>query len=356
MKDRLEVASLNHPHCLVSKSLAEFSDSVAAVELDLVVKSVPSFKSGLKRLSGGEFDLLAVPARSLHGHQMAVLEARCSVVAARSPRRTAQVLVSENRLWYQPKAAIILAESQVVRRQLRRARRGIRVLAPTSYAGIHGLDAPPSDALKQARWMEDLRGSGAIDAYVTSRDVYDSLRPDERRHALGVDPQERGGEHFLPVAYSDLVIFIARVGFPSRLAELVTELEGQTAWWVQDHMLGSMTADEVDKVGILVRHQQVGVIMRKAEEFLDLVVESAFHDPYGEVPDTEVHVEIRMEILSNDGRHTLSLERLVPYSDYEPATIAVLQDWDLMMANATVALADHSREGPAADAWIDLDE
>jgi hypothetical protein len=63
-----------------------------------------------------------------------------------------------------------------------------------------------------------------------------------------------------------------------------------------------------------------------------------------------------MEILSNDGRHTLSLERLVPYSDYEPATIAVLQDWDLMMANATVALADHSREGPAADAWIDLDE
>jgi hypothetical protein len=117
-----------------------------------------------------------------------------------------------------------------------------------------------------------------------------------------------------------------------------------------------MTADEVDKVGILVRHQQVGAIMRKAEEFLDLVVESAFHDPYGEVPDTEVHVEIRMEILSNDGRHTLSLERLVPYSDYEPATIAVLQDWDLMVANATVALAAHSREGPAADAWIDLDE
>ncbi|MEO2208523.1 MAG: hypothetical protein ABGX06_01085, partial [Candidatus Poseidoniia archaeon] len=79
MKDRLEVASLDHPHCLVSKSLAEFSDSVAAVDLDLVVKSVPSFKSGLKRLSGGEFDLLAVPARSLHGRQMAMLEARCSV-------------------------------------------------------------------------------------------------------------------------------------------------------------------------------------------------------------------------------------------------------------------------------------
>ena len=44
--------------------------------------------------------------------------------------------------------------------------------------------------------------------------------------------------------------------------------------------------------------------MRQAEEFLDLTMETVFHDPEGDTETTEVHVEIRIEFLSDDGMQT----------------------------------------------------
>ena len=58
---------------------------------------------------------------------------------------------------------------------------------------------------------------------------------------------------------------------------MISEKEGESAWWVQNHLLGSVSEEELDRVGILVRHRQVGTIMRKAQEFFDLAMENAFH-------------------------------------------------------------------------------
>jgi len=356
VENRLNVATLDHPHCITSRRLEEFAASEAATDIDLELVAVSSLEAGLAVLSDGDVDLLAVPAGLLHGRQIEVFEVGCQVVGARVPHRLARVLVSEDKVWYQPKGGIILCQERIVRRQLRRARRGLRILSPTAYAGIHELGEIPDDARELAVWMEDLRGRGEIDGFVTSREVYDSIRTGARRHVLGVDPAEREGDRYLPVPYADLIVLIARTGFRLGVGERLSELEGETVWWVHDNLVGGFSASELDRVALLVRHRQVGALMRQAEENFDLAMESTFHDPEGEMTGTEVHVEIRLELISDNGRHTLSAERVVPLAKMESATVSLSHDWDRMLANVGSDLPAHPREGPATSAWIDLEE
>ena len=359
MNDRLEVASVDHPHCCVSRALQDFANSPNSEELELNVITVKDLDKGLKLLKEVKCDVLALPADLLHGKQLQMLEAECEVIGARAPRRPAHILVSKEDLLHQPGFGILLAESPLTRRQLRRYRRNLRVLSPKAYANINSIKFPDGNEKDLAKWMEELRLNGSIDGFVTSREVYTSNHWRARRHVLGIEPEERHGYRFLPIAYSDLIIFISRRNFPKRLANMISEVEGETAWWVQNHLIGSLDREMLNKIGVLVRHRQVGAIMREAEQDLDLTMESTFHNPEGDVTDPEVQVEIRIEVLSNDGTNTLSMERLVAHSNYENATIAMLHDWDRMLDVATSELPEErTRQGkdPAKDAWLNIDD
>ena len=169
MMDELTLAIVDSPDCPVSEHIAIFLASGDAPEIPIDSRTVSGFSEGLMLLEGGEFDLVAMPARLLHGRQTEMLAAGCEVGGARVPRRPNLVLVSKNKIGYQPKSAIILSDSKLVRRQLRRARRGLRILGPTAFAAIGGLDAPPSDPVPLAEWMEELRQNEEIDGYITSR-------------------------------------------------------------------------------------------------------------------------------------------------------------------------------------------
>ena len=125
--------------------------------------------------------MLAIPAELLHGKQIEMRSAGCEVVGARTPRRPNLVLVSDDKLEYQPRLGIILAESALVRRQIRRARGGLRVLSPAAFASISEQDCPEGGSAEVARWMEEMRQSGQIEGYITSRAVYDSIGP---RHVV----------------------------------------------------------------------------------------------------------------------------------------------------------------------------
>ena len=159
--------------------------------------------------------------------------------------------------------------------------------------------------------------------------------------------------------YADLVVLIGRSGFPRKLIQQVSELEGETVWWTQDNLIGGLSESELDRVAILVRHRQVGAIMRQAEEFSDLTMETVFHDPEGDTETTEVHVEIRIELLSDDGMQTISVERLVPLSNLQDSVIALTKDWDRMLATASNPIPEQrTRQGllPAKEPWIDLEK
>ena len=67
--------------------------------------------------------------------------------------------------------------------------------------------------------------------------------------------------------------------------------------------------------------------MIQAEKHRDLTMEQSFHDLEGEVITDEVLVEFRIEKISSDGKRTISVHRVVPYSKYEVAIVATKKDW-----------------------------
>ena len=354
--DELTLAIVDSPDCPVSEHIAIFLASGDAPEIPIDSRTVSGFSEGLTLLGGGEFDLVAMPARLLHGRQAEMLAAGCEVVGARVPRRPNLVLVSENKIGYQPKSAIILSDSKLVRRQLRRARRGLRILGPTAFAAIGGLDAPPSDPAPLAEWMEELRQSEEIDGYITSRPIYDELDIRGRRHALLPDPKDRGGAHFLPLPYADLVILMSRRRFPISISEQLSEPEGNTSWRVHDQLISGLSEEILERTGILVRHRHVRSLMKQAEEHKDITLEQSCHDTEGEVLDDDMRVEIRLEIVSKNGHKTLGLDRIVRYADYEHATISVLRDWEVLIREASREVPKDFYTDIDAPAYIDLVE
>ena len=350
--DELRLAFIDTPDCSVSEQFDELDDEGLSVK-DV---SVSDFEEAISMLSNGDVDLLAIPASILHGRQLEMLEAGCEVVGARTPRRPNLVLVSDDKLDYQPKSGIILAESVLVRRQLKRARGGLRILSPSAYASIRNQECPEGDSLEIARWMESMRKLGEIDGYIASRAVYDSVGPTARRHALLPDPKDRGGTHFLPLPYADLVILLARKRFPSSISKRVSEPEGETCWHIQDQMISGLDSEMLERVGILVRHRQVRSLMKQAEEQRDITLEQACHDTEGEVTETEVHVEFRIELLSGNGRHTISLDRIIKYSEFRHATISAIRDWGTLLQEASRPVPKDFYTDEEAPAFIDLEE
>jgi len=356
MMDELTLATIDSPDCPVSEHIAILSASGDAPEISIDSRSISGFSEGLTLLGDGEIDMVAMPARLLHGRQAEMLAAGCEVVGARAPRRPNLVLVSENKIDYQPKSAIILSDSKMVRRQLRRARRGLRILGPVAFAAIRGLEDPPSEPVHLVEWMEGLRQGEEIDGYITSRPIYDELDISSRRHALLPDPKDRGGVHFLPLPYADLVILMARRRFPISISEQITEPEGNTSWRVQDLLISGLSEDILERTGVLVRHRHVRSLMKQAEEHKDITLEQSCHDTEGEVLDDDMRVEIRLEIISKNGHMTLGLDRIVRYANFEYATISVLRDWDVLVREASREVPKDFYTDIDAPAYIDLVE
>ena len=166
--------------------------------------------------------------------------------------------------------------------------------------------------------------------------IYSQIDINERRHSLLPDPNNLGDSHFLPQPYSDLVIIIGRKNFPRSISELFTEVEGNTIWKMQDYFLSSIDEKELEGIGILVRHRKLSSLMTQAEKHKDLIMEQSFHDLEGEVITNEILVEFRIEKISNNGKKTISLQRVIPYSKFQIAMVATEKDWKKILDRAEI--------------------
>ena len=208
----------------------------------------------------------------------------------------------------------------------------------------------------KAKWMEDLRRAGEIDGFVIPRGVYEGANLVSRRHSLLPDGMNEGDPVFLPPAYSDLIVLLARNRFPKSISKEISEREGETCWWVQNSMLGSLDPEMLEKIGVLVRHRQVRSLIKQAEATRDLTLEQVCLDPDGEVIEDEVHVEIRLEFVSKGGARTIGLHRVIRHSDYERATIASLRDWETMIKEVSRDVPKDFHTDPESPPFISLDE
>ena len=335
MENRLAVGTLDSADCNVMDQISSHLESIELGDLQISISEVGNFSSALKDLSEGKLDVLAVPATETMIAIDEISSLGCQIIGARTPRRPALVLVSPDRLMYQPKSAIIISDSELVRRQLRRARPDLDAISPEQVMDLYSDCKCPQDEIERARWMAELLDQGKVDGFVVSRNLYEKSDQTERRHTLMPLPRERGSQHFLPRPYSDLIAILTRSGFPSALIQSFTEPEGNTSLWVQSRIMSSLDDSFQETIGIQVRHRQVGAILRQAEEYRDIVLEQACHDPDGEIIEEEVRVEVRIETLSVDGRRTLALDRLVARSEFQHATISLIMDWEKLVAEVS---------------------
>lgn len=346
MENRLIVGALDSSSWKISDIVSGHLDTIDHEGLEQSVTPLEEVSSALESLSDGEIDVLAVPASEIIGSEAELADTGCQIVGARTPRRPSLILVSPNRLMYQPKSAIIVSDSELIRRQLLRARPDIEVLS-TNQVSAHPGDVP-LDSAERATWLAGMLDREEIDGFISSRSEYDYTGQTERRHTLMSQPKIRGAPHFIPPPYSDLIAIVCRTGFPNVLSSKLTEPEGNTVLWVQSRIMGSMDESLRDCVGLEVRHRQVGAILRQAEENRDLVLEQACHDPDGDIYHDEVRVEIRLETLSHDGKKTLSLERLVAMSEYQRAIVALMMDWEKMVRESSREVPkDHPTDADA---------
>jgi len=348
MENLLEVGAMDSPASNIRSTLAAHLETNGSDDLEISVSGVVDFESGMKSLANGSLDLLAVPAIETIGRIQEIGELGCQIIGARVPRRPSEVLVSPDKLLYQPKSAVIVSDSDLVRRQILRARPDILAVSSEMIPGVDQ-DIHGSTNQTKLSWLSDLLQTGKINGFVISRDEYDNSNQTERRHALLPFPKERGGPHFLPKPYSDLVAILSRQGFPLTLAEKVTEPEGNTILWVQSRVMGEVDEYFHDKLGIHVRHRQVGSLLRQAEDYRDIILEQACHNPDGDIIEEEVRVEIRMELISEDGSRTIAIERLVILSEYQYAVIGLLRDWKtLIVQSSSTVPKDHPTDDEAA--------
>jgi hypothetical protein len=96
--------------------------------------------------------------------------------------------------------------------------------------------------------------------------------------------------------------------------------------------------------------------MEEAERFKDLTMEQACHNSEGEVVDSEVHVEIKIEKISKNGKRTVGIHRIIPYSKYEFATISLIRDWEVMIREVSRDVPKDSYYDNLATAFIDLED
>ncbi len=356
MGDKINIVTLNSFECNVTEIITTNLSSNEIKNIDAEVSIGTGLNSSLEDLSQGRFDILALPAAYLHGNEADMIRFECEVNGAITPKRPNFLLISENKIDYQPKSAIILCDYKIIRRQLRRSRKDLRVLSSEAFLSISKLNLEHENQIEKVKWMEESKKDGIIDGYVTSRKIYDALSLNGRRHTLLPDPKDRGGSHFLPMPYSDLIILIVRKSSPKSLTNSISEKEGATIWWIQNKIIGKIESSELQNLGILVRHRRVRSLMEEAEKNKDLTLEQACHDSEGEVLDSEVHVEIKIEKISKNGKRTVSIQRLIPISKFEYATISLIKDWNIMLKEASQEIKHDFNVDIIGEPFIDLNE
>ena len=337
----MSIGFLNDDTCWCRGRIGELSDYEYTEVQDL--------NEGFKLLQSNDLDAVVIPARALHGRQIEMVSSGLSVAGAVNQHRSFHVVVADDRLSHLPRSAIVISGSKIVRRQLRRFRRDLRVLSPTAWSGIQDIPLPKDGVVS---WLEDMRQNGVIDAYTMPRESFDRLGLKARRFALWPDPKEAGGLFFLPPMYSDLPIVITREGFPKKRIRDMFGKQGEAAWHVMNQLFGAESEDVADGIGILVQHRTISSLIQQAESTRDLALEQSCRDSEGVILPEGSRLFIRVEYVSKDGTRTFRMDRLIEPENLHSGCVTMGMEWRTMFSTLSKPQSDHPRLGAGSPAFF----
>ena len=352
-EDRFEILLCPEVGDGVSTHAKKFIDS-SPDGLNLIEKQVPHVETAIELLIDGHGDMVPVSANWWYNNRVKGLSSNL-VLPRREPTR---VLVGEDKPEYIPKRGIIIADCDIVQRQLIRSRSDIKVMLPED------LDGAPEDVFERVEWLEGLRLDGEIDGYTTTRALHSSLPSRARRHTLGMQRQDDTRSRFIPVPLEGYTVLLTRDDFPISRFSKVIDAGAALSLRLEMTILDSIDENMLDKIGLMVEQRKVRTILTDVGNRGRTL---GFENPLNEwktftsvsqtqgPKDSDPRIDIILETVSKDGMVTTSVERIFPLEESHSGAHNLVFNWNqLLMVMREIPEADkRGRMKELMDNYID---
>ena len=307
-------------------------------DFEFVSKESLDYSTLVSLLKSGNADLVAVSATWWYQNRENGL-----FPALILPRKEpTQVLVSEDKPGYLPRKAIIVTDSELLRRQMLRTRPDL-VIKTTAE-----LEIDAEDDIQATCILEDMRINGAINGYIIGRSLHAVLPFRSRRHTLGIQRGKPERDHFIPPPLEGITIFLARKGFPETTFDEINDGGAAIALRLEMAALDAIEKSLHPLVGMVVEQRKVSTFLKEAEKYGDDKMRESLINAEGKLIKSGNRIEMIIELLNPEGRVTARVERLFDSKKAFTSMARVIEEWKTLIEVMTMDHEEDTRHGLSA--------
>ena len=295
-------------------------------ELELIIKPVPHVETALELLIDGHADIVPVSGEWWYNNRSRDFSSAL-VLPRREPTR---VLVGEDKPEYIPKNGIIVADCEVLKRQILRLRNDLQVKLPSDY------EDAPEDVFERVEWLEELRDNGDIDGFITTRILHSTLKSKPRRHTLGMQRKDDARSRFIPIPLEGYTILLTRKDFPASRFSKVIDMGATLSFRLELTVLDSIEENMRDKIGLIIEQRKIRAIMQDvgnrgksigSENPLKEWKTFSGGETHQGPKDSDPRIDVILETISTDGSVTTSVERIFPIDESHSGIQNLVVNW-----------------------------
>ena len=325
----------------VNTHVQKFVDS-SPDELELIIKPVPHVETALELLIDGHADIVPVSGEWWYNNRSRDFSSQL-VLPRREPTR---VLVGEDKPEYIPKNGIIIADCEVLKRQMLRLRNDLQVKLPSDY------EDAPEDVFERVEWLEELRESGDIDGFITTRILHSTLKSKPRRHTLGMQRKDDARSRFIPIPLEGYTILLTRKDFPGSRFSRVIDMGAALSFRLELTVLDSIEENMRDKIGLIIEQRKIRAIMQDvgnrgksigSENPLKEWKTFSGGETHQGPKDSDPRIDVILETISTDGSVTTSVERIFPIDESHSGIQNLVVNWQHIIKIAREAPQEEKR-------------
>jgi hypothetical protein len=309
----------------VNTHVQKFVDS-SPDELELIIKPVPHVETALELLIDGHADIVPVSGEWWYNNRSRDFSSAL-VLPRREPTR---VLVGEDKPEYIPKDGIIIADCEVLKRQMLRLRNDLQVKLASDY------EDAPEDVFERVEWLEKLRDNGDIDGFITTRILHSTLKSKPRRHTLGMQRKDDARSRFIPIPLEGYTILLTRKDFPASRFSRVVDMGAALSFRLELTVLDSIEENMRDKIGLIIEQRKIRAIMQDvgnrgksigSENPLKEWKTFSGSETHQGPKDSDPRIDVILETISTDGSVTTSVERIFPIDESHSGIQNLVVNW-----------------------------
>ena len=320
-QDQLSVLQCSEFDDGSNKQLSKFEKSE---NFNFMISDISeSINESIERLTSGDFDLISCSGIAWNNYSES--KDQLAVVAVLPRRDASWVIVSEDNLYYLIKDAKIVCNSELITRQLKRARPDLEII---NFGTWNKENKTDYNSMKILNNLEESRRSGIIQGYAISRSDWESSGIKARRHTLGMYKSEKNDSRFTPPPLHGFCLLVSRLGFPNNLVDGINDITSQNIFFLESMLESNMDPKVKGIIGIHVAQRRIGSLLKQAKTDDDLTLKSSTVSPEGDIESVQTRFEVIIELPDVEGKFTLVLERITPLESANYLSHIIMGDWN----------------------------